>query len=163
MNSYRIPDPIRGIIEIPNWSIKIQNTEPIRRMMFIRQLGLKAYVDFAGAIHTRYAHILGTMHLANKLIDILLKKETIPLELRDNLKDNKNTVMAAAFLHDVGHGPFSHAVDYVLKLILKKTHEEISYNIIKDELSSIEDYGIPANQVTKIINGKHSNNFISQI
>jgi HD superfamily phosphohydrolase len=161
LTSVRTPDPIHGFIEIPNWLLEIQDTEPVRRMMFIRQLGLKAYIDFPGAIHTRYAHVLGTMHLANKLINILNKKD-VSDGVKDVLCDNKNTIMAAAFLHDVAHGPFSHTVDFVLKRQLNTSHEKISENIIK-KFSTLADYSIPLDRVIRIINGNHSFDFISGI
>jgi HD superfamily phosphohydrolase len=57
--SYYFPDPIQGTIELPPWLINIKDEPVIRRMMSIRQLGLKAYMDFPGAIHTRHSHALG--------------------------------------------------------------------------------------------------------
>src|SRR5215472_17090588 len=111
-------DPIHGRIEIPDWLAKAEQIPAVRRMMSIRQLGLKAYVDFPGAIHTRYSHGLGVMHLAGKIGDLLEKKGTDEAHsIAQNLRDNKGELMAAGFLHDIGHGPFSHAVDFCLKTI----------------------------------------------
>ena len=109
----RYPDPIHGTIELPDWFPIVANQESVRRMMFIRQLGLKAYVDFPGAIHTRFSHALGTMQLGRELVNMLsdeLKKAGQPGKAA-NLAANLNTLMAAGFLHDIGHGPFSHAID----------------------------------------------------
>lgn len=61
-----LPDSVQGTIELPQWLIDIKDGPVIRRMMFIRQLGLKVYMDFPGAIHTHYSHSLGTMYLAGK-------------------------------------------------------------------------------------------------
>ena len=66
-----VPDPIHGSIEMPSWLINISKERSVRRMMFIRQLGLKAYVDYPGAIHTRYSHVQGVMHLAGRVVDLL--------------------------------------------------------------------------------------------
>src|SRR2546425_12520220 len=108
------PDPIHGTIELPEWFPVIANKESVRRMMFIRQLGLKAYVDFPGAIHTRFSHALGTMQLTKKLVSMLSDEleKSGQSGKASNLKANLNSLMAAGFLHDIGHGPFSHAVDY---------------------------------------------------
>lgn len=162
---HRIPDPIHGTIEAPDWLVKIENVPAVRRMMFIRQLGLKAYIDFPGAIHTRYAHVLGVMHLAGKMVDILAREQGDigRSQISTNLKNNKNTIMAAAFLHDIAHGPFSHSVDYVLKLFSDKTHEEISENIIPTHLGLLEEHGISIKSVIKIINDNHKHPFISNI
>ncbi len=160
-------DPIHGRIEIPSWLREIEKFPCVRRMMFIRQLGLKAYVDFPGAIHTRYSHSLGTMHLAGKvskqLGEKIESKGETGKQIAKNLEDNRNDLMAAGFLHDIGHGPFSHAVDFALKKIGKKSHEEIAAEIINDELVVLENHGITRPAVQKIIAGKHDYPFISQI
>ncbi|MPZ07029.1 MAG: HD domain-containing protein [Nitrososphaeraceae archaeon] len=163
--NYRFPDPIYGIIEVPDWLSEIDNLEPVRRMMFIRQLGLKAYIDFPGAIHTRYAHVLGVMHLAGKMVDILHREQTQQgrVHISENLKNNKNTIMAAAFLHDIAHGPFSHALDYVITSLGGKGHEQMASDIITNDLGILEDYGIPLRSVIKIINDEHNYPFISGI
>ncbi|MDR4513053.1 MAG: HD domain-containing protein [Nitrososphaeraceae archaeon] len=159
-----IPDPIHGNIEIPHWLRKIINEKSVRRMMFIRQLGLKTYADFPGAIHTRYSHVLGVMHLGGRIVDMISKKERNlgNNEISTNLEANRNTIMAAGFLHDIGHGPFSHAIDYVLKKYANKTHEDIAFDII-DKLPDIENDGIIKTKVKDIIKGKHRYPFISQI
>ena len=72
--NHRIPDPIHGYLSIPDWLIEIENLPPVRRMLNIRQLGLKSVINFPGAIHTRYGHSLGAMHLAGLLADRLSKK-----------------------------------------------------------------------------------------
>ena len=105
------------------------------------------------------------MHLSGKMVDILKWEQAKKgrTTISNNLKDNKNTIMALAFLHDIAHGPFSHALDYVLKTIGKKDHEEIAGNIILADLKVLENYGIPIQSVVKIINKKHEYLFISSI
>jgi HD superfamily phosphohydrolase len=159
-------DPIHGPIEIPTWLTRLASEKPsIRRMMLIRQLGLKAYLDFPGAIHTRYSHALGAMHLASKITSILSEKAIRHNKstIADILDKNKNNIVAAAFFHDVAHGPFSHATDYVLRKILNKTHEEIAREIICSELKDLENFGISVEAVSKIINRSHRFNYLSQI
>jgi HD superfamily phosphohydrolase len=165
--SYYFPDPIQGTIELPPWLVSMKDEPAVRRMMFIRQLGLKAYIDFPGAIHTRYSHSLGTMHLSGRMTEMLSEKMTKKgkHDIAKNLKDNKNNIMAAGFLHDIGHAPFSHAADFVLKRITGKSHEELAEDIIKDKIpQEIEDWGINKNSVIQLIKTKgHHNRFLGQI
>jgi HD superfamily phosphohydrolase len=160
-------DPIHGKIEIPHWLFRIQDEPAIRRMMGIKQLGLKAYIDFPGAIHTRYTHCLGVMYLAGKLTDLLMKKyqsnSSIDQGLHDNLKNNHNCLMAAGFFHDIGHGPFSHVMDYVLKSRFGTDHETITTNIVDFYEKELEGDSIPSRQVKKIITKKHQYPFLSSV
>lgn len=162
-------DPIHGNIEMPRWLVRIKDEHPIRRMMNIKQLGLKAFIDFPGAIHTRYLHCLGTMYLAGRLIDFLIEKEETSdrkarLDLKKNLTNNQNTVMAAGFFHDIGHGPFSHVIDFVLENRLNTNHEEITTKIVKNNFKEIlEEDSIPADAVCQIIKAGHKYPFLSEI
>lgn len=162
-----MPDPIQGTIELPQWLINIKDEPVVRRMIFIRQLGLKAYMDFPGAIHTRYSHALGTMCLAGKMSDILSKKmeKKGKHNIAKNLQDNKNNIMAAGFLHDIAHAPFSHAADFVLEKFTTKSHEELCEHLIKTKIpSEIENWGITISSVIQLIGPKmHSYPFLSQI
>jgi HD superfamily phosphohydrolase len=165
--SYHVPDPIQGAIELPQWLINIKDEPVIRRMLFIRQLGLKAYMNFPGAIHTRYSHALGTMSLAGKMLDMLSKKMGNKGKhvIARNLQDNKNNIMAAGFLHDLAQPPFSHALDLVLKVFAGKTHEELCGDIIRSKIpSEIENWGITKGSVIQLIEPKtHGYPFLSQI
>src|SRR5438445_2612723 len=165
IREHRIPDPIHGTIRPPPWLKSIDTLTPVRRMALIRQLGLKAYIDFPGAIHTRYSHALGVMELSVRLTDLLiskLQKLGRPNSV-SNLKSNRDTIAAAGFLHDIGHGCFSHAVDYPVRKFSKKTHEKISTMIISQDLRELEDHGIPLESVNKIITGQHRFRFVSSI
>ncbi|MEM2261734.1 MAG: HD domain-containing protein [Ignisphaera sp.] len=157
-------DPIHGRIGIPSWLNRILNHPLVRRTMFIRQLGLKAYIDFPGAIHTRFSHLIGTMHLAGKLCDILVNKLSEIAEgkeVRDIINQQKNNIMIAGFLHDIGHGPFSHAIDFALKRVSKYTHEEISSKLI-EEFSEIEAHA-DLKKISQIVSGKFEYPFITKI
>ncbi|MEM3584770.1 MAG: HD domain-containing protein [Nitrososphaerales archaeon] len=159
---FYVIDPIHGAIDIPPFIAQIFNEKAIRRMMFIRQLGLKAYIDFPGAIHTRYSHALGVMHLAQKLTDLL--KESGNEDIRSILEGSKNAIISAGFLHDLGHGPFSHVGDYVLEKVANKTHVEMTEEIIRDKF---EEYFIKStinmDSVINIIKGKFDYPFVHQI
>jgi hypothetical protein len=158
-----VVDPVHGSIKMPLWLIQIKDEPAIRKMMFIRQLGLKSSIDFPGAIHTRYSHCIGTMHLAKRILDTLRDKAEGDQELVDLLKENENTVMAAGFLHDIGHGPFSHVLDFPLKKIAKTSHESVARYIIDSKLKILEEHGIPSKSICEIIEATHQHRFLSQI
>lgn len=160
-------DPIHGKIELPQWLVRIKDEAPIRRMMGIKQLGLKAFVDFPGAIHNRYLHSVGTMFLAEKLSTLLVKKEETSPEPRadlvENLKNNRNALMAAGFFHDIGHGPFSHVLDFILENKFEVSHESLATEIAKKFQQELEADSIPVNQVNNIITKKAKYPFLCQI
>ena len=161
-----VTDPIHGDIEIPNWLVRIKDELPVRRMNNIRQLGLKALIDFPGAIHTRYLHSLGTMHLAGKLIDLLILKEETKgrSDLKKSLSNNKECLQAAAFFHDIGHGPFSHVLDFVMKKKLKTDHEKMGVRILKDNFrDALEDESIPVDRVCRIMTANHKYPFLGDM
>lgn len=160
-------DPIHGKIELPQWLVRIKDETPIRRMMGIKQLGLKAFVDFPGAIHNRYLHSVGTMSLAEKLSSLLVKKEETSskprADLVENLKNNRNSLMAAGFFHDVGHGPFSHVLDFILEREFDVGHESLATEIVKKFEQELEADSIPVNQVNNIITKKARYPFLWEI
>ncbi len=149
---------------MPTWLVKINQEKSVRRMMFIRQLGLKAYIDYPGAIHTRYSHVQGVMHLAGRVVDLLIDHESKKgrLTIADSLHRNKANIMAAGFLHDIGHGPFSHVIDFVLKKYSGKSHEDVGAELIS-KLDVLEKEGMSIPSIQKIITGEHDYPFISNI
>lgn len=112
-----INDPIYGFIEIPNDFIFELIEHPwFQRLRNIRQLGMSHYV-YPGAIHTRFHHALGAMHLMHLALQNLKEK---------GIKINRNeeeAALAAILLHDIGHGPFSHALEH--SLVQSFSHEAI--------------------------------------
>jgi len=158
-------DPIVRKFELPYWLVKIKEDPAVRRMMSIRQLGLKGYIDFPGAIHVRYSHALGVMVLANKTTDFLINKmnEKGNRSIKDSLKLNRDTLIAAGFFHDIGHGPFSHTVDFAMQKISGKTHEDYAEDVLTKYLPSDLENSINIKQVVKLIQNKHDYPFLSQI
>jgi HD superfamily phosphohydrolase len=101
----------------------------LQRLNRIRQLGLSFFV-YPGAMHSRFLHSLGAMHLMREAIGSLREKG---VEITDN---EATASMAAILLHDVGHGPFSHVMEHTL--VEGITHEEISLMMMekmRDELA----------------------------
>jgi hypothetical protein len=112
-------DPIYGFISIPGTFIFDLIEHPdFQRLRRIRQLGLTAYV-YPGALHTRFHHALGAMYLMGTCLEVLRSKgQTITAE-------EAEAATIAILLHDIGHGPFSHALEGWL--IPGVSHEEISW------------------------------------
>lgn len=112
-----VNDPIYGFITIPNSLIYDLIQHPyFQRLRRISQMGL-SYLVYPGAHHTRFHHALGAMHMMQKAIEVLRFKEV------SISKDEENALLIAILLHDIGHGPFSHAMEHS---IVEVHHEEIS-------------------------------------
>lgn len=111
-------DPIYGFITLPYDIIFDLIEHPyFQRLRRIKQLGL-THMVFPGALHTRFHHALGTMHLMSKAIEVLRSKG---VKITDK---EAQGVSIAILLHDIGHGPFSHALEH--SLVNGISHEEIS-------------------------------------
>ena len=113
-----INDPIYGFIDIDKGIINdLINHEFFQRLRRISQLGL-TYLVYPGANHTRFQHALGCLHLMNKALhQIENKGHKISF-------DEKEAVKIAILLHDIGHSPFSHALEKIL--VNNVSHEEIT-------------------------------------
>jgi len=113
-----INDPVYGFITIPNALIYDLIQHPyFQRLRRISQMGL-SYLVYPGANHTRFHHALGCLHSMQKAIQVLRFKNTeITIE-------EENALYIAILLHDIGHGPFSHAMEH--SIVEDVPHEEIS-------------------------------------
>lgn len=113
-----INDPVFGFLSIPNDLIYDVLQHPyVQRLNRIRQLGL-SYLVYPGAMHSRFGHSLGAMHLMHEAIASLRLKDV-------NITEQEETAaMIAILLHDIGHGPFSHVLEHTL--VEGVTHEDIS-------------------------------------
>jgi len=147
-----INDPLYGFITIPNELIyDIVNHPYFQRLRRIKQLGMTDYV-YPGALHTRFHHALGSMHLMNEsLINLKIKG----IDISD---DEFNAALLAILLHDVGHAPFSHALEN--ELILGLDHEDISLIIMK-ELN--QQFGGQLELAIKIFSGNYERKFFHQL
>ena len=134
----RVRDPVHGLIVFREdapldqiaWSLL--DTPEFQRLRRIKQLGPAEYV-FPSATHTRFAHCIGVFHTARHLIDII-KREIVG----DFDEVRAETAVLAALLHDIGHGPLSHAFEDVEKARgLRKRHETWSADIIRNENGAI--------------------------
>lgn len=111
-------DPVYGFISIPDDLIFDLIEHPyFQRLRRIRQLGL-SHLIYPGALHTRFHHSIGAMHLSNLAISVLKDKGQLIS------KDEELGLEIAILLHDIGHGPYSHTLEH--SLVSKLNHEDIS-------------------------------------
>lgn len=117
-------DPIYGFITIPSELIFDLIEHPyFQRLRRISQLGL-TYLVYPGAYHTRFHHALGAMHLMGQAIDILRSKG------QEITEEEAEGAQIAILLHDIGHGPFSHALEH--SLIPGNDHEKLSLAFMEE-------------------------------
>jgi len=113
-----INDPVFGFLSIPNELVYDVLQHPyVQRLNRIRQLGL-SYLVYPGAMHSRFGHSIGAMHLMQEAIRSLRLKGVEITEAEET------SAMIAILLHDIGHGPFSHVLEHTL--VDGVTHEDIS-------------------------------------
>ncbi|UUC44642.1 HD domain-containing protein [Flavobacterium cerinum] len=111
-------DPIYGFITIPNTLIYDLIQHPyFQRLRRISQMGM-SYLVYPGAHHTRFHHALGCMHIMQKAVQVLRFKGVAISE------EEETALYIAILLHDIGHGPFSHAMEH--SIVEDVHHEEIS-------------------------------------
>ena len=152
----RIRDPVHDLIEFGAnefegvlWNVL--QTRPFQRLRRIKQLGFSDFV-YPGATHSRFAHSVGVFHTARQLMSIVEKR----LGESRYRESRAHAALAAALVHDVGHGPFSHAFEVVgtrLRLPLAN-HEKISEILIRDgEIGeALREFGSGFNEdVAKVI------------
>lgn len=132
-----VNDPVYGFIRFPEAEIlQLIDHKWFQRLRYIRQMG-PAHLVYPGAVHTRFHHSLGAVHLMGKALDEL-KAKGIPVSDAESL-----AARIAILLHDIGHGPFSHALEHTL--VEGITHEHISgmiMNKMNTEFSGMLDGAI---------------------
>lgn len=111
-------DPVYGFVTVPSELVfKLIEHPFFQRLRRIRQLGLTNLV-YPGALHTRFHHAMGAMHLMQEAIEVIRSKG------HDVSNDEKEGATIAILLHDIGHGPFSHALEN--SIVHHITHEDLS-------------------------------------
>lgn len=144
-------DPIYGLIELRYDILYDIIDEPyFQRLRRIKQMGLSDYV-YPGATHTRFQHALGATHLLQQAMDSLERKGV------EITNDEKLATSIAVLCHDIGHGPFSHALE---RKIVDLPHEEIT----KIYLQHIaKQYGSIVDLSIKIFEGTYEKKFLHQL
>src|ERR687884_342031 len=117
-----IRDPLGNNIRVDPHALRLIDSRPFQRLRYVRQLGL-AYLVYPGATHSRFEHALGTYHLARRALALLEERAELGGAVPD---DECAVVRAAALLHDLGHYPYSHA----LEEIGAPNHEEVARPLV---------------------------------
>ncbi len=145
-------DPIYGFITIPNALIfDLIEHKYFQRLRRITQMGL-SYLVYPGAHHTRFHHAIGCMHLMQKAVDVLRFKGV------DISEDEENALYIAILLHDIGHGPFSHAMEN--SIVSGISHEALSL-IFMEQLN--KEFNGSLTLAIKIFKGEHERPFLGQL
>lgn len=152
MNKKKIfNDPVYGFINIP-YSILYDIIEHpyFQRLRRIKQLGLTHYV-YPGALHTRFHHAIGAMHLMQEALDVLKAKKI------NITKEERKGALIAILLHDIGHGPFSHTLEHTL---INIHHESLS-TLFMRELNKQFDGAL--NVAIEIFENRYPKKFLYQL
>jgi HD superfamily phosphohydrolase len=116
-------DPLWNNIRVDPLALQLVDTRPFQRLRYVRQLGL-AYLVYPGASHSRFEHALGAYHLARRALGLFEERGLT----RDLERESCLIVRYAALLHDIGHYPFSHALEEIGAL----HHEEVARPLITE-------------------------------
>lgn len=145
-------DPIYGFISIPNALVFNLIAEPcFQRLRRISQMGF-SYLVYPGAHHTRFHHAVGAMYLMNQAINILRLKEV------EISSDEEQGLLCAILLHDIGHGPFSHALEN--RIVENISHETISLLFME---SLNKKYEGQLSTAIAIFKGDYPRKFMNQL
>jgi uncharacterized protein len=153
MNKFKIiNDPVYGFINIPTTLVYDLISHPyFQRLRRIKQMGLADLV-YPGATHSRFHHALGAMHLMQEALDVLRSKG------HDISAEEEEGAIMAILLHDIGHGPFSHTLEY--SLISGVHHEELS-ELLQASLN--RQYQGRLSLAIDIFNGTYHKHFLHQL
>lgn len=147
-----INDPVHGFIKIPYEIIfDIMEHRCFQRLRRISQTGLLSLI-FLGATHTRFHHAIGAMHLMFNALEILKQKG-----VKISMEEEKGA-MLAVLLHDVGHGPFSHALENIL---MDNWHHEKLSLLLMEQLN--EEFSGELTIAIQMFQGKYHRKFFNQL
>lgn len=145
-------DPVYGFISIPNeLAFDLIEHSYFQRLRRIKQLGL-THLVYPGALHTRFHHALGAMHLLTQALETLSYKG-VEISPEEN-----EAVTIAILLHDIGHGPFSHALEHSIAKGMH--HEELSL-LFMHELN--QQFGGRLSMAIEIFTNKYPKHFLHQL
>ena len=147
-----INDPVHGFINIPSDTVFDLIEHPyFQRLRRIKQLGL-THLVYPGALHTRFHHSIGSMHLITEAIN------TLKIKGVNITKEEEQAVIIAILLHDIGHGPFSHALEK--SIVEDVSHEDIS-EMLMHKLN--ENCDISLSMAIAIFKNKYPKKFLHQL
>jgi HD superfamily phosphohydrolase len=147
-----INDPVYGFINIPSALVFDLIAHPyFQRLRYIKQLGM-THLVYPGALHTRFHHALGAMHLMSLALKVLRDKG------QEITAEEEEGATIAILLHDIGHGPFSHALEHTLVNGIK--HEDISMAMMQS--LNIQFDG-KLDKAIRIFTGNYPKKFLTQL
>ncbi len=147
-----INDPVHGFIKIPYEILFDAIEHPyFQRLRRISQTGLLNLI-FPGATHTRFHHALGAMHL------MFTALETLKLKGIEISRDEEKSAMLAILLHDIGHGPFSHALE---NMLMDDWHHEKLSLLLMNKMN--EEFGGELSMAIEMFQGKYHRKFFNQL
>ncbi len=136
-----IRDPIHDYIELDGLALSLVDTPQVQRLRRIHQLGFSNLV-YPGANHTRFEHSLGVYHLTGHLAGQVADKD-------------RKELLAAALLHDIGHGPFSHATEELMERYTRKCHDDVEELLRKGEISDVlREHSLSPSAIARHIRGE---------
>ncbi|MDG6257600.1 MAG: HD domain-containing protein [Methanomicrobiaceae archaeon] len=139
-----IKDPVHGYVEVSGDALALLDSPLIQRLRYVRQLGF-SHLVYPGANHTRFEHSMGTMHLAQifcRLLGLDAEQERL--------------IAAAGLLHDIGHGPYSHATEQLMAEFCGHRHHEVEELIRANAVAgTLEGLGLDPGDVCAVIEGNH--------
>lgn len=168
IKTQRIRDPIHEMIvcdhteplDVAVW--QLLNTPEVQRLRRIKQLGVSDFV-YPSATHSRFAHSVGVFHNARRLVKLIRREIQLGRVAGQFNEPRGKVAVFAALLHDIGHGPFSHAFEEARKLIAQRRgtdkqlrrHEAFTADMIKDTSSPIGSIlsraGVEPNEVAELV------------
>lgn len=147
-----INDPIYGFITIPNGIVFELIAHPyFQRLRRITQMGL-SYLVYPGAHHTRFHHAIGCLHIMQKALTTLVDKGV------SISQEEEEATLIAILLHDIGHGPFSHALEH--SIVSGTTHEQLSLKFMK---ALNDEFNGSLTLAIRIFKGEYHRPFLNQL
>jgi len=147
-----INDPVYGFVAIPTGLVFDLVQHPyFQRLRYVKQVSM-THLVYPGALHTRFQHAIGAMHLMSMALETLRSKG---VEISEK---EEEAVLAAILLHDIGHGPFSHSLEH--SLIAGVSHELLS-SLLMDRMN--QDLGGRLSIAIDIFNNKYTRKFLHQL
>ena len=150
-------DAVHDLISLESedrFILDLIDTKEFQRLRRIRQLGL-AYFVYPSAEHSRFVHALGVFNFARRMINQLLVRHHAEESIKKPLQKHSKAIKAAALLHDLGHGPFSHVFERVFDNDASMKHEQWTCEIIRDQGTDVHKKlvgsGIDVNEVCTLV------------
>ncbi len=158
MNTKRLPkrkiinDPVYGFVTIRHpFILQLIDHPWFQRLRRVAQMGL-SHLVYPGALHNRFQHAIGAMHLMQNAID------EIRLRNHEITEEEELSLLAAILLHDIGHGPFSHALEFILA---KDVHHEYISSVMMEKLN--RDFDGKLTMAIDIFNNRYQKKFLHEL